>query len=991
MRMLSFSTLAPAAAVLAVLLSPHVAVAQSVTGQVTDETGAVLPGVTIEAASAALIEKVRSAVSDGSGRYEIAALKPGTYTVTFKLAGFKSFARENLRLTADQTTSISARLEVGQLEETVTVTGATPVVDITQAGRREVLDRQVLDELPTSRTTHAAGAIIPGLKMTGAMVGGQGNTATQQYLVTRGKGLAQNTTMVDGMITQTTGGGFQAYDNYGMAQEVAVETNAISAEVPGSGVRINVIPREGGNKFNGEVSVSALNSAWQKNNLTPELLAGGTTPMGRRQPVRTPDGTRYAYDVNPSVGGPIVANRLWYFSSGRINRAQLAPAGATYFERNPTTGVLAPGTKPGYNDTAVDNISLRVTWQVNGEHKLAVYRDQYFRYQSHLGGNATQDWATVPTVYVRGTQYLLPVKWTMVATNRLLFEAGVQRSGYAQPNATAQPGVEKEPFTAEWYAGASRLDAATGRTTVGPAAERRVQDNPKSYVYGAASFVTGSHSLKMGVQATDTQVVQSGRNINASLQQRYINGVPNAVNILAVPYETRNESGDFAAFVQERWTIKRLTANIGVRMEKVWASIAASDSDPGRFIGARSVPRQELHSYTNAMPRFSVAYDLFGNGKTAVKASLGQFMQTAPNFGASLVAGSSAEVRNWFDCALLPGTSTCDPARASLLTNRDNIAQDIEIPASTNPSFGYVQSLASNGKLKREHSWDSSVSVQHELLPGVAVTGVWYRTHESNIAISLPVGIAVSDYSPFTMPNPLTPSDTITVFNLKPGFATGRNIVRMTENYRTYNGMEVSLSARLPGGGILMGGWFADKKVQNACDTDNPNNFRFCDTSGKTLQEYGKVPALPLLHEFKLSGSQRLKWGFQASFSIASAPGNGTGSGGLLSDPNQRWQQVQYAVPANLFPGGRTVPVNVPLLFPNQRRLARWNSVDMKISHTATIGRVKLNPQLDLFNLTNSSIVTAETLSYSDALRLVEAPTTVLPGRMMRLGLLVKF
>src|SRR5262249_46528914 len=159
------------------------------------------------------------------------ALTPGIYKVTFKLSGFKTVVRENVRVSADVAVPISVKLGVGQLEETVTVTSTSPVVDVLQAGKREVIDRAALDELPSSRATQAAGQIIAGLKMTAAMVGGLGNTATQQYLTTRGKGLGDNTTMVDGMPTQTTGGGFQAYDNYGMAQEIAVDTNSVSAEV----------------------------------------------------------------------------------------------------------------------------------------------------------------------------------------------------------------------------------------------------------------------------------------------------------------------------------------------------------------------------------------------------------------------------------------------------------------------------------------------------------------------------------------------------------------------------------------------------------------------------------------------------------------------------------------------------------------------------------------------------------------------------------------
>lgn len=969
------------------LLLPTAALAQSVGGQVTDDTGAVLPGVTVEAASPALIRGVRTTVTDGSGRYEVPALQPGVYKVTFKLSGFRLFVRDNVRVAADTTTAINAKLEVGQLEETVTVTGASPVVDVTQSTRHEVLDRKVLDELPTSRTTHSAGQIIPGLKMTGAMVGGQGNTAIQQYLVTRGKGISQNNAYVDGMNTGF-GGGSQAYDNYGMAQEINVETNAISAEVEGGGVRINMIPREGGNKFNGDLSFNGLNGAWQADNLTPALRSGGPTSTGSRTPIRTPDGTEYTYDLNPSFGGPIMRDKLWFYASGRLNRGKLAPAGATYFETNPATGRLGPGTRQGFNETSIDNVSFRVTWQVNQKHKIATYRDQFWRYQSALSGNATQDWATVPTIYPRNTQYIFPTKWTMTATNRLLFEGGFQYYLQDQTVQQPQPGVEKTPGTSEWYANASRFDSATGLTTAGPASAKFRQHSPRYYYTGAMSFVTGSHSFKAGIQSYTTVNKIDQLNINAALQQRYVNGVPNAVAVYAIPGESWSQNYDTAVFAQERWTIHRLTLNLGMRVEHLTGAAHDASAPAGRFVPARSVKGFDLYNYTNVVPRLSVAYDLFSNGKTAVKASAGQFMQSTPTTGGGRTIFTGSEQRNWFDCDLVPGTSRCSTLR--LATNSDGVAQDNEIPASTNPNFGYSDSLPSPNKLKREYSWDYSVSVQQELRTGMAVTAAWYHSHEGNLAVAVPAGITVNDYTRFQIPNPLNPSDAITVFNLKPSIPTGTTMSRMSDNYRNYNGVELSMVARLPSGGTIIGGWFADRKVLNLCDTDNPNNFRFCDTSGKTLQEYGKVPGQPWYHEFKASISHRLPWHFQGALTFNSAPGSGAG-GGAFGDINQRWLQVAYTVPANLFPGGRTVPVSVNLLYPGQRRLERWNLLDMKVSRAFEAGHIHFNPQVEVYNLMNSNALTALTLSYSDALRLVESPTATLPGRMMKLGVLLKF
>ena len=238
--------IALAALVLALALAPGAALAQStIAGQVTDDTGGVLPGVTVEAASEALIEGVRTAFTDGQGQYSIINLRPGVYTVTFTLPGFSTFQRDAIELGTGVTLPIDARMAVGSIEETITVSGATPVVDIQQATQRSVLDRETIQALPTNRTTHTVGMILPGMKMTGSMVGGAGNTKVQMYLTARGKSQIQNTSMVDGMDTRMIrGGGNLPYDNVGMAQEVSIETNPTTAETAGGGIRINMIPHD---------------------------------------------------------------------------------------------------------------------------------------------------------------------------------------------------------------------------------------------------------------------------------------------------------------------------------------------------------------------------------------------------------------------------------------------------------------------------------------------------------------------------------------------------------------------------------------------------------------------------------------------------------------------------------------------------------------------------------------------------------------------------
>lgn len=976
----STGTLMRAALLVGLLvLLPCTALAQSsIAGLVSDLTGGVLPGVTVEAASPALIEGVRSATTDGQGRYAIVELRPGTYTVTFTLPGFRVVVRDGIRVTTGAAVPVNAQLQVGALEETVTVTGESSVVDVQQASRRQVLDREVLDAVPSNRTLNSAGMILPGLRMDGRqMTGGLGNTTTQRYLVARGKDRGQNSSLVDGidtrMLRET---GELSYNNFGAAQEVAIETNPTSADTSGGGIKINMIPREGGNMWNGDVHLSGLDGSWQANNIDDGLREAG---------LRTPAGTEWAYDLNPSVGGPIVRDKLWLFTSGRLNRGKLAPAGATFFEPNPVTGELEPGTRQGFNDTRIDNFSIRLTWQAAPKHKISTYRDQWWRYQSAIGATALDDWATVPGDYRPGFQFIWPTKYTYTASNRLLIEGGYARYTHHPTLFNPPEGVLQEPFTPAWYANTSRLDRDTGYETVAGGNHCCWDTFTPSNVYTAsATYVTGSHTFKTGVQGRWGFREASTQANNGALQRRYQNGLPQSVSVAGRPDFSRQDiNRDVGFYAQDRWTIDRLTLNAGIRVESHKSGIAGTSTPAGRFVPARTIDGFNVFDFTDVLPRFSVVYDLFGDARTALKFSAGRFVETRGWVELNSLynpISSASEVRNWFDCDLIPGSSTC--SGQMLPTNGDDIAQDNEIPPSTNPQFGFRGTLQPNPELERPASWDYSVSVQQEVASGVSVAAAWYHTYEDNTWGRQDRSITPDDFTPFLIPNPLGNGEMITVYNLNPGVATGDVVMVSSDiNKRTYNGFEVSGQARLPNGGLILGGWYADRKLSVLCDSNSPNDLRYCDQTGNLQQELGAVPALPFLHEFKFVIAHPLPWDFEGSLSFISYPGNG-------ADGNVTWQNITYAVPAGLFPPpGRTVPVTVQLAAPGTNHLERWNQLDVSFKRVFRVGNLEFRPSVDVYNLTNNNTVLAEVEAYPAHGR----PISVHPGRLLRLGVLMRF
>ena len=304
------------------LASPVAAQSNSnIAGVVKDATGAVLPGVTVEAASPALIEKVRSVVSDSAGQYKIVNLVPGVYAVTFTLPGFNTTKHEGIALTASFTATVNAVLRLGALEETITVTGAVTTVDVQNVVTQRVVTRDVLDAIPTgSRSVVNMGVLIPGVTVNNQDVGGSAFTSSQ--IAIHGGRAGEQQLLYDGMMYnngQGRGGQYTAIaTNDGTVQEISLETGGLGAESETSGIRTNVIPREGGNTFRGSVNAAFTNDRLQSDNLTDEFKAQG---------LRTVNTVHKIYDVNPGFGGPILRDRLWFYTSVRAWSAQQYVAG----------------------------------------------------------------------------------------------------------------------------------------------------------------------------------------------------------------------------------------------------------------------------------------------------------------------------------------------------------------------------------------------------------------------------------------------------------------------------------------------------------------------------------------------------------------------------------------------------------------------------------------------------------------------------------------
>ena len=465
------------------LLAPALVSAQSaITGLVRDTTQAVLPGATVEATSPVLIEKNRTAVTDAQGRYTIVDLRPGIYTITISLTGFSTFKSEGLELPANFTATVNADLRVGTVEESVVVTGATPVVDVQNTQRTQVVSRDMLDSLPQARNYAGLAALMPGVRMTNTDVGGN-QQMEQIYMVTHGARLTDVTVQVDGMSLNSllSDNQVQAYFSDAANSEVTYQTSGLGAEVSGGGVRINMIPREGGNRFSGSAFIGGSDGDWQSDNVTDELAARG---------LRAGNRIVHIYDINFGLGGPIKRDKLWFFATWRKISTNDLVANAFY----------ADG-RPAEQEQGIQNQMVRLTWQMTPKNKLTAYHDRYPKYKLH---ELAAFWDPETAAYRRDQDHALyatgQAKFTSAVTNRLLIESGFS-TNIEYVTILYQPGLKQDRFSPSWYTtNVGKLDLITTRAWNGVTAPTYGL-LPAKYVVGtSASYVTGSHSLKTGVQ-----------------------------------------------------------------------------------------------------------------------------------------------------------------------------------------------------------------------------------------------------------------------------------------------------------------------------------------------------------------------------------------------------------------------------------------------------------------------------------------------------------
>ncbi len=601
---------------------PTLALAQGtagISGQVKDATGGVLPGVTVEASSPALIEKTRVATTDGAGEFKIVSLPPGAYTISFSLTGFSSVRREGIVLTTGFTATVDAELRVGAVEETITVSGDSPLVDVQNVKRQVVMTREMVDTLPTGKTAVEMATLIPGVQLmngtgAGAAATGMGGSLGMDQFATlaaHGSRPADTRLEVNGVNINIFGQRQDStYANFqdGNVQEYSFEISAHSAESETGGVRVTIVPKDGGNRYSGQFFANFANENFQSTNMTPELTATG---------LRDPDRTVSLWTVNPSLGGPVVRDRLWFYGgySRMVNERLKA---GTYF--NTDLAAWRPTFDTSRQATALEethDTNIRLTWQAAAKHKVSFYyannrlcQCPYLIGATYVGINAPEGATMAPR-----TTNLTQVNWTAPLTNRVLAEASVSFPRYTKGHDVYV--VPLEPRIVE---------QSNGVGFRGPNPSLFFDDENKTpVVKGTLSYVTGTHALKAGTtyrHATAEQFYEVFQDLTFTTN----NYRPVLVQYQATPYYPKANEKVFGLFAQDQWTLGDLTMNLGLRYDYYEQGYPDIHLPATRWVPlARNFPAATLVGWKDLSPRIGAAYDLFGNGRTAIKGSISRY------------------------------------------------------------------------------------------------------------------------------------------------------------------------------------------------------------------------------------------------------------------------------------------------------------------------------------------------------------------------------
>jgi len=1008
-------------------LLPSIASAQAtLTGTVKDTSGSVLPGVTVEASSPVLTEKTRTVVTDGNGVYRVIELPPGIYTLSFSLPGFNVVKRTDIQLQGTVVVTIPVDLKVGALQETITVTGETPVVDVQTVKREVVIQQEVISAIPATRTVGSLLNLTPGITVDN---NGLAPTPTMTFFSARGGPTNEGRMTVNGMTVAAAfnGGGVSSYilDSAG-ADEVSTTVSGGLGEMEVGGPVMNLIPRAGGNTFRGTAFINGAGDWSKGNNLDAKLTAPAPGPNLKETP-----GIIKSYDSSVSYGGPILKDRLWFYGSYRklntITQIEGVRWNKNTFDMSRWDWVEDPSITARRLEGRQMYID-RFTAQVTPKNRVTFSHEYQSRCEGSplktdtnggcdsrgsnwVASSATTTSPEASTNYIDFPYTVTQAIWTNPLTSRILLEGGFSRLAYNHAGGPGQlppDGIFDITVTEQSTAN----NPATGlpyapRSNYQYRALAQYSDN-KSWPMtwrGSASYVTGSHNMKVGYQGSYL-ANQTNRKRNPTLFSYNFNqGNPTNFTVAIPEWETADRTEVAALFVQDTWTRGRLTLQGALRYDRSWSFSPAEHNGTTATSKVNATPitfdrTASVDAFNDITPRFGAAYDVFGNGKTAVKFNMGHYLVSATNDGRYTTNNPANRIlstvtRNWTDngnkiveCDLLNFAQNQECA--ALTGNNLNFGKFANATTTTNPAL-------LTGWGVRPNDWQYGITVQQELIPRVSLDVGYSHRWFRGVQITDNINRLPSQYVSYTVTAPSDPrlpgggGYPITVYvptNAAAAVAAQNYVTFETdfgpERKNYYDGVDVTVNARLRQGLTLQVGSTTGRSLTDRCETqgliDSPD-LRDCrnanpfQTTVRGLATY-TIPKIDVL----------------VSATVRSQPVQARSAN--MNVPNSQIIALLGFTPTGFTATG-TQSIGID---DNDHRIwddARRNQIDMRFAKIVRFGRTRSDIGVDVTNLTNANYAT----TWDNTYQLGQPspggtwnnPTAIYTPRFVRLNLTVGF
>jgi hypothetical protein len=932
-------------AILLLVISGLPAAAQqtgTIAGIVRDPQGGLLPGVTVTVRGDALVSGSQTVTTGDAGAYQFPTLPPGTYAITYELTGFAPLRREAIVVQVARTTRLDVDLSVGNLEETVTVSGESPVVDVSGTVTQTNISKDLYEAIPTGRNPWVMAGLVPGV-VTGRLDVG-GTEGAQQYNIEAfGSANSQKSFSIDGLKVNWAGGdggatmmyyGFEMYDEYNM------QTASGTAESDVSGVYMNMVTKSGGNRYASDHNFYFMNEAMQGTNLDDDLRARlGLQPGQQTGAAGNP--IDISYDWSSTLGGPIRQDKAWFFGAIRWWRLDQFQIGA----------LNADGTQ-AIDDNRIRNFMGKATWQVRPNAKASLLLNKNINDRFHRRNPPylfVEDKAT--GLQEQPAQNYL-AQWNQVLGSRGIVDARVGRMWGIFPF-RYQKDVQPTDISIRDQVRLTRFNAVETHS-----------DNPNERYQAAVtgsyflqSAAAGTHDLKAGVQLS-WERVQWIRIRNGDYFLELRDGVPLQAQLSNTPINSDHRLQTWGVFFQDRWVVARATINAGVRMDGVSAHLPAQTSPAGAFVEERNFARADVFSFPfNIAPRLGVSYDVLGNGRTAVKAYYGRFYN---QFGSQIA--ESANPNAIVDQAV------------SWTDHNGNLALD---PGELGSFTGFPRGLfpTVDPDATRPYSEEFNAGVEQQLGRDMAVSVSYHRRHHRNGLGILDRARTADAYAPVarTYTDPVTgQSESITIYSLLPEFVTARDrYISNVEVLRSdYNGVQFDFQKRMSNRWQMLAGLslqahegYDHNSTYTAVDLSNPNT---------SINRANGSVFIDLPWTFTLSASYVLPYDVMLSGKYTARSG----------EPLNRLT-VFGGLPAS------QVSETIRLV---ERGVDRTESVtrfvDLRLAKRLRAGTATFEPTLDVFNVLNANHVLLQTEQIGSTWG---RPTRILTPRVVRVGITAKF